>query len=289
MKKSLRAHVLQGKDKAAFALDHLGDHVVDETMLVPDLGLFKLALVLVVVELLEDVLEFPIVCLENGVLGAHVKRHLLVEGHLEGSVCETSDGLGGVVHAHADSSTFREVKDVPLLLLSAILGSKNHLELASAWHDKVLAAVLVTKGVPSDANRLGPPWHGLGDTVEHDWLAEDGSAEDVSDCSVGREPHLFEVEFLDSGLVWGDGCALDADLVLLDCLCCFDSDLVIGLIAVLHSEVIVLEVNVEKGENELLLDLVPDDAGHFITVHLDDGVVDLDLLSAGHVGCLASE
>ncbi|MGR3652184.1 MAG: hypothetical protein ACU0B5_10005, partial [Roseovarius sp.] len=31
------------------------------------------------------------------------------------------------------------------------------------------------------------------------------------------------------------------------------------------------------GEDEFLLDEIPDDAGHFVAVHFDDGVFDLDL------------
>jgi hypothetical protein len=58
-------------------------------------------------------------------------------------------------------------------------------------------------------------------------------------------------------------------------------------VTVLHAEVVVLEVDVKVGEDELLTDLLPDDAGHLVAVHLDDGVDDLDLVKGGsgaHVG-----
>lgn len=41
---------------------------------------------------------------------------------------------------------------------------------------------------------------------------------------VGRLPHLLELELLDTGLIGGDGGALDADLVLLDGLGSIDRD-----------------------------------------------------------------
>ena len=41
----------------------------------------------------EDVLEPPIVSLENGVLGAHVERPLLLDSILEAAVGKSSDGL----------------------------------------------------------------------------------------------------------------------------------------------------------------------------------------------------
>jgi hypothetical protein len=78
-----RAHTLHGNNVATLALDHLGDHVVNQTVLIPDVGGFKILLVLTVVDSLEDVLELSVVGLENGVLGAHVQGHLLIERHLE--------------------------------------------------------------------------------------------------------------------------------------------------------------------------------------------------------------
>jgi hypothetical protein len=75
--------VLHGDDVAALGFDHLGDHVVDETVLVPDLCGLELGLVCGVVDLLEDVLEPSVVLLEDGVLGAHVQRELLLDGELE--------------------------------------------------------------------------------------------------------------------------------------------------------------------------------------------------------------
>lgn len=46
-------------------------------------------------DLLEDVFEAPIVGLEDGVLGAHVERPLLLDGVLEAAVSEARDGLQG--------------------------------------------------------------------------------------------------------------------------------------------------------------------------------------------------
>ncbi len=56
-----------------------------------------------------------------------------------------------------------------------------------------------------------------------------------------------------------------------------DGDLVVGLVAVLHAEVVVLEVHVEVGVDQGVLDPLPDDPGHLVAVELDDGSLDLDL------------
>ena len=92
-----------------------------------------------------------------------------------------------------------------------------------------------------------------------------------------RQRTLLQLEFLHTGLIGGDGGALDTNLVLLDSLGGINGDLVVGLVAVLEAEIIVLEVDVEVGGDEAVLDVLPDDPGHLIAVKLDDGVLDLDL------------
>ena len=64
-----------------------------------------------------------------------------------------------------------------------------------------------------------------------------------------------------------------------------DRDLVVGGVAALDAEVVVLQVDVEVRQDQLLLDERPDDAGHLVAVELDDRVVDLDL---GHQRSLTS-
>ena len=59
------------------------------------------------------------------------------------------------------------------------------------------------------------------------------------------------------------------------------ADLVIGLVAVLDAQVVSVKVHLEVREQQLLLDQVPDDAGHFVAENVDDGS-SLDLV--GHFG-----
>jgi hypothetical protein len=73
----------------------------------------------------------------------------------------------------------------------------------------------------------------------------------VTDGTVGRQPHLLELELLDALLVGCDGRALDTDRVLLDGLGGIERDLVVRLIAVGQAEIVVLEVDVEVRVDEL--------------------------------------
>lgn len=181
-------HTLKSHDVATAALHHLGDHVVDETVLVPDLLGLELLLVLGIVKLLEDVLEAAIVLLQNGVLGAHVQRVALVKSELEGSVGKAADRLVGVVLGLGNAAALLELEDLNLLGLAA-LRSVDHGELARAGNDTVLGAVLVTKGVTANDDGLLPSGDETGDAGDDDGLTEDGAAESVTDGAVGGEPH----------------------------------------------------------------------------------------------------
>ena len=94
----------------------------------------------------------------------------------------------------------------------------------------------------------------------------------------GRLPHFLEVEFLHAGFVRRDGRAFDADAVLLDGIGGIDGHLVVGGVAVFDRKVIIVDVEVEIGEDQLVLDELPDDAGHLVAVEIGDRVCYLDLL-----------
>lgn len=269
---------LHGDEHAAVRLDHLRDHVVDETVLVPQaLGLELLPVVLLV-NLLEDVLEAAVVLLEDGVLGGHVHGQLEGEGVLEGGVGEAGDALGRVVLRlrHAALRRLVELEHLDSLRLAA-LGREDHLQLAWAVDHLVLGTVLVAEGVAADDDGFLPAGHEAGHSRDDDGLAEDGAAKVVADGAVGGQPHLLELELLNALLVGRDGGALDAHAVLLDGLGGIEGDLVVGLVAVGQAQIVVLEVDVEVRVDELVLDVRPDDAGHLVAVQLDDRVLDLDL------------
>src|SRR5207253_10538137 len=45
----------------------------------------------------------------------------------------------------------------------------------------------------------------------------------------------------------------------------------------LEREIVVEQVDIEVGVDELVLDVLPDDPGHLVAVHFDDGILHLDL------------
>lgn len=81
--------VLAGPDESTVALDAVSDHVIDQSVLVPQLPSFELLLVSLLIDLLEDVLEAAVVALEDRVLSAQVQRIVAVESVLEAGMGES--------------------------------------------------------------------------------------------------------------------------------------------------------------------------------------------------------
>ena len=120
-----------------------------------------------------------------------------------------------------------------------------------------------------------------GTLLADDGFAEHDAAEDVADGAVRRLPHFLQAEFLHPGFVRGDGGAFDADADLLDGVGGVDGDLVVGGVAVFHSEVKIHQLDIEEGVDQLVLDVLPDDPGHLVAIEFDDGVGHLDFCHDG--------
>ena len=53
-------------------------------------------------------------------------------------------------------------------------------------------------------------------------------------------------------------------------------NLVVRCVAILKPQIVVFQFDLDKGENQFVLDHLPDDAGHLVAVHFDDGVLRLN-------------
>src|SRR4029453_210543 len=182
-----------------------------------------------------------------------------------------------VVHAHRHATVGGEFRDDMLNRLAAIFWSEGDRELPRTGHLEVSRLVLITVRVTADHDRFSPVGHQSRDVGDNDRLPEDDTPQNVADRPVGRYPHLLEVELLHPRLIWGDGGALDAGAVLFDRVRGVNRDLVIGGVAMSDAEVVILQVHVEIGVDQPVLDELPNDPRHLIAVDLDDRAFDLDL------------
>ena len=131
--------------------------------------------------------------------------------------------------------------------------------------------------VTTNHNWLRPTRNKLGNVVADDWLAEHHAIENVANGSIGRLPHLLEIELFYTRLVWRDGCALHANTVFKNCVRRIDCYLVVRCVTMFDTEVVVLKVDIKIRKDETILDKGPHNASHFIAIKLDYGVDHLDL------------
>ena len=268
--------VLAGPQVTPAPLEVGGDHVVDQAVFIGQPGGLVLAGELGIEDFLEQVLEAPIVGLQNRVLGREIDRILARQAVDEGGAGKTGDRLIGVVHRQRDARPLRLV-DFLLDGRAAVGRHEGELERALARIAEFAGAVLVAEGMAGDDHRLVPVRNQARHVAADDRFAEDGAVENVADGAVGAAQHFGRTEFLDSAFVVGDRRALDRNAMLPGGIGRIDRDLVAGRVAVLDAEVVVLEVDVQVGVDQLFLDPGPDDAGHFVAVHFDDRVPDFDL------------
>jgi hypothetical protein len=68
--------------------------------------------------------------------------------------------------------------------------------------------------------------------------------------------------------------------VLLDRVRCINSDLVVSSVTRLDAQVVVLKIDVEVRVDQAILDELPDDASHLVTIEFYDCAYDLNLFHA---------
>jgi len=255
-----------------------GHHIVNQAVLVGDAGRLEPGEVILLINLLEDVFKAAIVLLQDGIFGAQVQWPALHQGLVEAGVGKAPDGFIGVVHGQGHAVAL-EVEHFERLHLAAVFGREGDGEFTLALGEEVGGAVLVAEGMAADTDGGRPVGCQAGHVAHHNGLAEHDAFQDVADGAVRRSPHLLEVEFLHPVLVGRDGGALDAHAVLLDSVGRVDGDLVVGFVAVLDTQVVVLNVEVQVRNNELVLDELPDNARHLDAVKLDNGVSYFDFWS----------
>ena len=228
--------VLARPDELAAPLERSGDHVVDQPMLVGDPGRFEPRLELAIEDLLEDVLEAPVVELQDRVLRREIHRPAAHQSVVEAGAREAADRLVEIVHRHRDAAA-GELEDLAHDRRAAAVRREAQGQLPGTRDDEIGRPVLIAEGVTADHDRVRPSRHQPRHVLADDRLAKDRPVQLVADRPVRRLPHLLEAEFLDPRLVGCDGGALDPNAELLDGTRRIEGDLVVGRVAVLDRQV----------------------------------------------------
>ncbi len=95
-----------------------------------------------------------------------------------------------VIHRKGDAFAL-EIIHILRDWFATAFGRKHELELPRARCQEVRRTILIAERVAADDDGLDPSWDGSRNTLEDDWLAENGATEDVADLWT-REPRQGE-------------------------------------------------------------------------------------------------
>lgn len=151
------------------------------------------------------------------------------------------DAFIHIVHSQSNPSfTFEFIHFHALLFTFSI--SENDFKGSWSVNYKISGSVLVSKGMSSNDNWLFPSWNQSWNVANDDRLSEYSTIENISDGSVWTFPHVFKVEFFDSGFIRSDGSAFYTNFAFFDCIGSIDGDLVVGGISVLNTKIKVFDI-----------------------------------------------
>ena len=262
--------VLTGPDEAALTPNDPGYGVVNEGVEIGEAQLPEPLLVICLKLLLEHPLEHPIVDLGDGILGGKPQILLCINGVLEAGLGKGADALLLIV------SPLPNRRSVHLLhregLLLAALSAECHGAGARLCGIQIHTLIHVAIGMTGNGDGLLPIFDHRVNGVQQNGGTEDGAVQNGADGAVGAFPHLGQLGVLLHPLRVGrNGGALDGYAQPLGGTGGVHRHLVPGFIPMQQSQVIVLRLQVHKGQQQLLFDHPPEHPGHFVSVHLHQG------------------
>ena len=258
--------VLTCPDKTTLAADYTSHGIIYQSIEVFNAEFSKLLLVVVLIYFLKDFTELGIVSLGDGILGSKPEILLGIYGKLEAAVSKAADTLVGIVHTLNNASAI-EVMDFNLLLL-ATLTLEHEFSYSRFIGTNLHALVYISISMTGDSDRLLPVLHTWVNARNGDRSTEHGTVHDATDCTVRTFPHLVELILVHALGIRGNGSTLHGYTIFLGSLGRIDGYLVIGLVAIRQTQVVILRFQVNERKNQFILDHLPEDSCHLITVHL---------------------
>ena len=152
-----------------------------------------------------------------------------------------------------------------------------HLHLPRSRDGHLNALINISIGMTCQSDRLLPGLHIRLNPFYNDRSAEHGAVQDSADRTVGALPHLLQPIFLHSRRIGSNGGAFHRHAVFLGGFRRVCRHLVVGAVAVLKSQIIVLCLQIHKRKQKLLFDHLPENPGHLVAVHFYQRRRHLDL------------
>ena len=120
------------------------------------------------------------------------------------------------------------------------------------------------------------------DAFYNDRSTENSSVQKGTDGTIGGFPHFRQVVFLHTVCVRGDGSAFYSNTIFFGSHCRVNRNLIFGGFTMFQSQIIILGVQIDVGGEQDILNHLPDDTGHLVAIHFNQGGRHLNLLKILH-------
>ena len=226
----------------------VSNHIVNQSVFIPKFLCFKFLFVVFLINLFKNILKSSIVFFKNSIFGTHVKRIISLNSILEAWMSKFSNWFISVVHSHHNTSS-REFENFESNFFGSIVWGVNHFKFSCFWCDKISSSILVSKSMSSYNNWIFPSRYISWNVFNKNWLSEDSSSKVISNCSIRRLPHLFEIKFFNSSLICCNCGTFYTNFVQFACFCCFNSHFIICFVSIFDTQVEIFNIDIKERKN----------------------------------------
>lgn len=183
--------IFAGPNKTSIAFHGISNHIINKSMFIPEFTLFKLCFIVFLVNLFKNVLKSSIVFLQYSVLCCQIKRVISLNCEFKRWMGEFINWLICIVHSHENSRPFEFVNFHYLTWVRFFIRLESDKKFACLTRYVICCAILISKSVSTNDNWFSPSGNKSWNVLDHNWFTEYSTTKLISNCSVGRLPHLF--------------------------------------------------------------------------------------------------
>mmetsp|Transcript_21210 Transcript_21210/g.36159 ORF Transcript_21210/g.36159 Transcript_21210/m.36159 type:complete len:252 (+) Transcript_21210:550-1305(+) len=247
-------------------------------MFIPQTSCFKFRFIIFVINLLKNVHETTVVFLQNRVFRRQIQRIIQFHRILKASMCKSFNRFISIVHRQSNSCRF-EIIHGCANLFTTVGWCENSLEFTSSIKNLICCFILVSMSMTSHHNRFRPSWHQFRHVFAKNRRTKYRTAQYVANSAVWTFPHFFQTKFFDTCFIWRNRGAFDCHAMFQRRVRRIDRDLIVGGVTTLQSQIKVIQFHINKRKNDLFTNTFPNNSCHFITIHFNNWIFNIDFSS----------
>lgn len=157
--------------KSSFRFNHISNHIVYKSMLIPDLFLLELFLILLIIYFLKNIFEFSIIFFKNCIFCCQIKWILSLKSKLKATMSKLFNAFISIIHCQSNSTFSLKLINEHSTLFS-IFSFKNYFKSSRLINFKICGFVLISKSMSSNNNWFFPTRNQSWNVANYDRLSK---------------------------------------------------------------------------------------------------------------------